>query len=673
MKHFWVFLFFFHQFAVASNDDEICRRPQAEQTDVLSCSKEFAIHSCQELTEQNIELKYINTCGQGERQKFESKSEHPILTACGKGLAHSFEALKRWVKKPYVWFKGWKPKNYQCIAQLSDRLESIHKDAEERYKSIKGQTKEYQKKIDQYMYTIGGSLVRACTAQAQLKTNFLNLPSRKEMADMFDYLFRSAHCLNAEGRSKMLCPAIAEVVAGSFTGPALGAFKGLASGAKAIVNANRKIAKAEDRMGKFKVTTRSIKEIASLEHQDDLLAFTNSAKMKSRLAKMDLDLDSLRHGMVDSDLGKLADVETRFFRNLNEDSIELMDTLKGTRSTNASKYIREILDEAGFGGKSLLNPNIPNDKLIAAFESNPGLRGYLHELPGLSQAIKDVNNGTIDVIQFKNRVKANLFHNGPNEGFWKVLSEKAIPGNLKKTGNENFFKGTVFEGSKYPGSLSPEGVVHTLVDRLSQGTRGGLDKIFKEIGGADLDKSLVNGSLTKPLGEVGFPGQKGVQVIEDLIVGNSQRTKSQLVALRSHVDGMSNLSAVQKTELMKMVDEGIERLEAQSIELSKMVRFHKNGDVRSINIEYIDESGKKVYKTITDESSSGDALQEIAKAFKAEERINGDPIRDFSIRNFKERKVINKLGFYAGLVCGSTGILVPRPTEGQKTDPNAAK
>ena len=50
-------------------------------------------------------------------------------------------------------------------------------------------------------------------------------------------------------------------------------------------------------------------------------------------------------------------------------------------------------------------------------------------------AIRKYNAGKITESEFKMRMKANFAHNGPDDGFWKIMSDSIVPGNIDDKGS----------------------------------------------------------------------------------------------------------------------------------------------------------------------------------------------------------------------------------------------
>ena len=288
-------------------------------------------------------------------------------------------------------------------------------------------------------------------------------------------------------------------------------------------------------------TTGTKAEQYSGEHQKDLDGFLRTAREKVT----GVNKDALYNGMADSDKGKHSSYK-KLLTESSPASDALLAFCKGEGA--GGPILREILKDAGLGDAVLLNPTLTNAQLRELFQKVPGLQGFLHEIPGMADALTALEVGALSRDQFKAQIRANLFHNGPGEGFWKLLAEVFMPGAMRGAGYDPaaVFSGTVFgkgEGGKlsYPMPVSAEGVVHTVSDRLSQGTTGGVIKIYYEI--------------------IGF--SKPLQAIAELLVLNPQQTTAQFDALAAHVPSLVQrgaVSAEQGQQLLALVALGKARL-----------------------------------------------------------------------------------------------------------------
>ncbi len=268
----------------------------------------------------------------------------------------------------------------------------------------------------------------------------------------------------------------------------------------------------------------SAAEARSLDHQQDVIRSIDTSPGAARILN---DAENLKHsglhkeeylravaaGIDDSDFGKRTQGVELFLKE-SADSNLLLNVLsgkkfqEGTDGFASQKALRELLDEAGFSGKWLLNQNLSANEIRQAANEARVLTGFLHEFPGMVNAIKDYEKALKLAPNaasrarvtsfFKERIKANLFHNGPESGFWSRITTLFVPGALSKAptnSTKSFFDGTVFKSVdgklQYPGPLNSAGVVHATADRLSQGTGGGMLKIYDEIAGFTAPTEIV--------------------------------------------------------------------------------------------------------------------------------------------------------------------------------------
>ncbi len=379
----------------------------------------------------------------------------------------------------------------------------------------------------------------------------------------------------------------------------------------------------------------SPKEVKSILHQEDLIAATRNPVVAKVLDKARVDYQGLKFGMLDSDVGKLAKFQENLLLKNTKESDELFDTLRGTVKTPAAQELKTVLKDLGFPHPNLLNPNLTNQEVREIIAEVPVLRGYLHELPGMQLAIRDLNAGHITQNQFRERILANLGHNGPNEGYWSFLSNNIVPtslGNAKHPKAKLLFADSIFATDqvingvvipRYPAPQSPAGIVHSTFDRLSQGTRGGVDKIFYELGGAPLAANPKTA-----IREIGVPPNKGLQLPHEMLIGNPEKTMSQLEALQQHAATSPQFSKTQQTELSHFVGGAIARLQKQNdfIQQNVIVVKDSNGLIKKMTLRYQD---KKI--VLTNDSPAEDVAGAMEKMLRHEESLHGDPFKEFKL------------------------------------------
>lgn len=377
------------------------------------------------------------------------------------------------------------------------------------------------------------------------------------------------------------------------------------------------------------------KEVKSILHQEDLIAATRNPVVAKVLDKAGVDYQGLKFGMLDSDVGKLAKFQENLLLKNTKESDELFDTLRGTEKTPAAQELKTVLKDLGFPHPNLLNPNLTNQEIREIIAEVPVLRGYLHELPGMQLAIRDLNAGHITQNQFRERILANLGHNGPNEGYWSFLSNNIVPtslGNAKYPKAKLLFADSIFASEKaangvvipkYPSPQSAAGIVHSTFDRLSQGTRGGVDKIFYELGGAPLAANPKTA-----IREIGVPPNKGLQLPHEMLVGNPEKTMSQLEALQQHAATSPQFSKTQQTELSHFVGGAIARLQKQNdfIQQNVIIAKDSNGLIKKMTLRYQD---KKI--VLTNDTPAEDVAQAMEKMLRHEENLHGEPFKEFKM------------------------------------------
>lgn len=285
----------------------------------------------------------------------------------------------------------------------------------------------------------------------------------------------------------------------------------------------------------FFYTNSSSSEKYSLLHQLDLLNIF-SLEQERRLRKL-YNFNSMAYkiGVLQSDLGKLQEYKTLLTIKSAKSDL-LINVISGKWShLRSSQLIKEIL-----AGKSLLNPSLSADEVRALFTAVPPLQGFFHELPGIADGILALEHGIISESLFKESLKANLFHNGPRSGFWLILAQEIVPGMVKNKNLEGSFS-ALFEDTPfaldsnkaltYPNSLSFEGKLHNIYDRISQGTKGGIKKIFHE---------LYDFSLRKKIEELRGPALEGtIKQLKNIkgTVENGELTLDKKKILIKEIDG----------------------------------------------------------------------------------------------------------------------------------------
>ncbi|MEY3370691.1 MAG: hypothetical protein RLZZ361_1361 [Cyanobacteriota bacterium] len=204
-------------------------------------------------------------------------------------------------------------------------------------------------------------------------------------------------------------------------------------------------------------------------------------KQRKNIKEADLSIRDLSAGVVISDYGKTAKAKS-LLTTKSSDSDLLLETLQGKAENRSSPVIKKIIQEK-FGPdiSALLNPDLTTDELRTQFTNEPRLLGFFHELPGFLLIIKDFNADIINEQSFTTQFWSSFAHNGPQKGFWDILTQGLNNEIVSK--KLTLHLNTPFANSKgefiYPNPKA-EAILHTIFDRFDQGLEG-LPKIIQEI------------------------------------------------------------------------------------------------------------------------------------------------------------------------------------------------
>ncbi|MCB0385705.1 MAG: hypothetical protein KDD43_09950, partial [Bdellovibrionales bacterium] len=454
------------------------------------CQNFFFEQGCEDLAVNREMRSMLINCSGNEVNRSDSKSMEEVVKGCGISVSDSVANTLEGIAALPTAVASNLDKHFaenrlaqeMCTAKLGyDFIEGQVLNMER-----VGQYKEADKPTAKWMrcYEVEVSKLR--------NYKFPKIPDLEELTRMAGEIYKTARCIKPEARAKFVCPTLASMVAGGVAGfAAKKAFLRLASRAGKGPDVSEYMDDLEDK-------ANSRKEVLSIAHQDDLLSATESPAGANTIRRAELDKDQMMMGVMDSDVGKIHAFWTSSIMTPSRTSNAFIRNLQGKGKTPSGIAMSEVFDDIGFGGKGLFSPDLSPDQIRGVISKNPGLFGYLHELPGLKRAMDDLDAGKITKAQFKTRIRANLFHNGPDAGFWKMFGHDIIGGSLASgdDATKTFFRNTVFDQGannkgvhvpKYPGPTSAEGAFHTLFDRLSQGTRGGMIKIFHELGGKTMN------------------------------------------------------------------------------------------------------------------------------------------------------------------------------------------
>jgi hypothetical protein len=386
------------------------------------------------------------------------------------------------------------------------------------------------------------------------------------------------------------------------------------------------------------------KERTSLLHQKDLLdAIVDNPELYQRLHKEGFDLEAYLRGTLDSDMGKLSAYQKLLLEDSEKGRI-LIDFLQGKGPRKSQRIIDQVLAESGYPKKrrSFVNPNLSREQVREYFKQVPAFIGYYHEFPGITDAIIAYEKGILTSAQFKSQLKANLFHNSPDEGFWKLLGHVIIPNaNPEDVLVPRFLvKGTIFEDLEKVGELSYgtpstfESFVAVFFDRMSQGSKGGYFNIDHELGFMDPLDNVRN------------------LVLEESI----DRTKDQLKVLAKQAKNSRSLTQGQKDAIVDLARKGSARLETYRRNMANIISMPRGEDGKvikpvtemtirgrknemsqgSYHIVLASENPRRYNVTDLEDNlkfnMNEDKVrelirEELEKAMVKEERIFGDPMR----------------------------------------------
>lgn len=468
----------------------------------------------------------------------------------------------------------------------------------------------------------------------------LSLPEYSEVKAMIS-------CLKPEAQIEIGCSIVVPMVLGGVGSVAVKAVVKEAVKIKSMRSVSKIAGLSDKYLDNLTGKNLTEAEIYSLKHQHDLVSLLSNPETNRILKSMGVDVEGLARGILDSDLGKLGSYK-KILTEKSPASDQLLNILKGSDQTSAAgKAFSEFFQEHGLGAKRFFNKDLSADEIRQVIKEKPILTGFMHEAPGISEAIEDLNQGRITAQQFKSRLGANLFHNGPQAGFWDQLTDGFVPVALKSDLEKKFFKNTVFEGETsitglvrpiYPSPVTKEGLVHTMADRLSQGTAGGNIKIFTELGGSKLSDNMAVkiGEMANPFG----PGTtNGMNMFRDLLEGNPlqnlksnpAKTLEQLKALENHARTSTFIAGAEKADYLNLLKSAQNRMLAfhdfmkpPQLEMVK----DASGSVEKIILKGPAETGSPYLATIDKNTPVNEAIAGFEKFFAKEELFNGNPLKD---------------------------------------------
>eukprot|EP00923_Selenidium_pygospionis_P013362 GHVN01023146.1.p1 GENE.GHVN01023146.1~~GHVN01023146.1.p1 ORF type:complete len:498 (+),score=32.01 GHVN01023146.1:112-1605(+) len=406
-------------------------------------------------------------------------------------------------------------------------------------------------------------------------------------------------------------------------------------------------------------------EWMSVRHQRDLLRTLDPDKNAQLFAELGMTQDQIqgmREGILDSDKGKIRAYK-KLLTQFSVRSEKLYDALRlrvnGTVNASVIHELRTIVDKMGFVGRSIFNSKTTNSEFRELMQENPGAQNYLHEMPGLIDAVELRENGIISAERFSERVKANFFHNGPDAGFWVKLKGFVFHDNVtanKMLGNTIFLApcGHI----EYPESKSVAGLLHRMADRLSQGTRGGMVKLVYETRHVLTgNRALAEMSLLNPLNTVQqlhLAHEETSLALDDGSLGSKQagilHTQiSKVIGRIEHHHKLMWSRILNAQEIFdslsdpKDVPERLVILE-DAVQTRTIIRHETKGHIyvreeilRSLaNCSEI--LSQKLFHQLTNRNLIDIGLEAFDRAAASVEDNTGDPMRPLSERDMKTKK-----------------------------------
>lgn len=615
---------------------EVCFSSEAQKASILNCLREQESEDCQGFAkeqrrncfdpEDQVEVSYSKACAVGTVE----------------GVKATVNGVKEIASNVYSWAKDRRSYNKGVVdkAYSTCREDPAVRKAVDLAERIRQNTMAFE--FARSAYSKADLAYTQCFAREKSRGDAFGISFTLPDLTAVSGVVR---CLNARSQTEMVCGVVVPMAATGATAAVIKqAIKTSAGRSLSIAKGDRHKKIIDDYLRDLEENQKlTMAEKMSLAHQKDLLAFIGNPRTQELIKKLDVDERALMYGILDSDLGKLD----RFKKLLVEKSPQsdrLLSVLSRKDNSPAGKAFGEFLDENGFSGRGFFNPALSADEIRSGFQTHGILVGYLHEAPGISNAIEALNQGRISKADFKKRVGANLGHNGPQAGFWDFLSGATSKQLASSEIGSKFFKDTIFEGDtvngkvqvKYISPITNEGLVHTVVDRLSQATSGGDTKIFYELAG----KGLVD----NPSAAIGaIPGmngpQSGLKILRNLLSGdkasgivpNATQTLEQFKALRDSAGGMASLSAQQKSSFSDLVRLAEGRTKALQDHIDSGTVSYvtgKDGNLEKIILTGPKETGAQFVGAIQADTPTTRAMELLKNYFAKEETLHGDPIRD---------------------------------------------
>lgn len=318
------------------------------------------------------------------------------------------------------------------------------------------------------------------------------------------------------------------------------------------------------------------RELNSLVHQRELVeGIEKNPKILKELQDLGLDTGAHYRACFDSDMGKLL-IYRELFTIPSEKSDFLFKFLQGKVALKSWEVIKKAFQINKMKMGTFLNSDFSPSKLRSLFHTHPILISYLHEFPGMIDAVIAFELNKLTENEFKTQILVNLGHAGPSEGYWKYLESVLLPKSfendpelLKKLFTDTIYmpeNESVLHHPHYPAPALFDSYIAIFFDRMSQATRSGFIKIDQEVNGDPLH--AVNELLLKT---------------------NNLNTTKQIEHLKRSAMKNKIMNKEQREYVISLCNSGIKYLKNFKLFLQKQILFQENSKEVTITINSKDK------------------------------------------------------------------------------------
>jgi hypothetical protein len=638
-----------------------CHFSEREKKLVENCLQDFAANGCDDYPSDPAVQTKLVSCNLHELNELDPAQGEKLLTECGEKISSSYKELfdvARRIPGSILGLPNWlmspdtsdRVAREVCLTQLS-----------------KLGLKEAPPMDNSFHLAFATTTAPWYKCLANERRKFVATQNDQQKREQLQHLtefLKNLRCFKGSYWAPMACPILSDALLFGAAGVGLKAvsrqmFISLAEDTKLTKSMVTTLHTADETLAVQRAKAGAQYEPyagRNVDHVHDLVEFTQTPFIRRVCERLGLDCEAMVKGIIDSDIGKYAsEWKARVFED-HPASNELLGVLSGRSQSPAAVEFRKMLDENGFANKTFL-PSMDNEQLRKILKKYPILQTYLHEVPGMSEAITEFNHGAISKQQFRARMMANMFHNGPHAGFWRKLGEEMIPKALANADQDGktFFHGTVFDSGetregmispRYPAPISAEGYVHLSGDRLSQATRGGVLKIFEYDG-----NSLLAANRNLPMRD--FP-VLGLDYVGGLMIDNPKWTVEQLAEAQAQLSRTVKFSSSERSVLNETLQHARERLEKEIDYLHDHLEKTPEGNYQ---FKYRDGSVEQ----ITSATPASKVEAAIDRVLKDEEHLNGDPMKDFPYAPTRSGSFYTSAAGSAGATVLTMGICELRP------------